>query len=114
MIHILCDVASLRARDARSLDVQTPNGSVEVVVVKWRGEVYLYRNACPHTGVSLNWLPDQFWSVEGDHLQCSTHGAQFRPEDGRCVWGPCLGQALEALPRVIEGGMVCWVQGLEG
>lgn len=112
MLYHLIDVLQLRDPDARSVEVQTTSGaSVDVLVVRWRGEVHVYRNACPHTGVNLNWLPDQFWSEDGAHLQCSMHGAQFRPHDGQCTWGPCLGQALKALPHLIQGGVVFWDDG---
>ncbi len=63
--------------------------------VRHRGRLYLYRNSCPHTGVSLNWLPNQFLTEQGDFLQCSLHGALFRIEDGFCVRGPCLGRSLQ-------------------
>jgi nitrite reductase/ring-hydroxylating ferredoxin subunit len=111
-LYELFDIAKMREPDARSVEVLTPAGEdVDVVVVKWQGEVYVYRNACPHTGVNLNWLPDQFWSEDGTLLQCSLHGAQFRPHDGTCVWGPCLGQALQALPFVIQDGVIFWDHG---
>ncbi len=75
-----------------------------------RGDVVrAYRNRCPHTGVSLNWVPDQFLDPEGSLIQCATHGALFRPEDGRCVRGPCRGRTLEALPVTVENGAV-WLQ----
>jgi nitrite reductase/ring-hydroxylating ferredoxin subunit len=38
---------------------------------------------------------DQFLSDDGRFIVCSTHGALFRIEDGHCLDGPCVGQALE-------------------
>jgi nitrite reductase/ring-hydroxylating ferredoxin subunit len=38
---------------------------------------------------------DQFLSDDGRFIVCSTHGALFRIEDGHCLDGPCIGQALE-------------------
>lgn len=67
-------------------------------VVKVRGQLHAYVNSCPHTGVPLNWLPDQFLDYSGELIQCALHGAQFRPGDGYCVWGPCQGQSLKSLP----------------
>jgi nitrite reductase/ring-hydroxylating ferredoxin subunit len=73
----------------------TVNGqAVDVFIVHYRGEFFAYRNLCPHTGISLNWQPDQFLDVPQQHIQCSTHGALFRIEDGYCEWGPCRGQSL--------------------
>ncbi|MEE8263379.1 MAG: Rieske (2Fe-2S) protein, partial [Gammaproteobacteria bacterium] len=40
------------------------------------------------------WVPDQFLDETGNLLQCATHGALFRIEDGFCVAGPCTGASL--------------------
>lgn len=69
----------------------------EVIVVRQGERVYGYMNSCPHTGVALNWLPDQFLSEDGAWLHCANHGALFRIEDGFCVAGPCQGQSLLAI-----------------
>lgn len=60
-------------------------------------KVYAYVNSCPHIGVTLNWLPEQFLDSEGELIQCSTHGALFLIETGECISGPCNGQALTSL-----------------
>ena len=56
-----------------------------------------YRNTCPHTGAALVPPGQSALSRDGLHLVCSVHGALFRIEDGVCIAGPCLGQALEAV-----------------
>ena len=53
------------------------------------GEVYAYRNHCPHTGSPLDWLPNQFFSDDKKELICHTHGARFNATDGTCISGPC-------------------------
>ncbi len=72
-------------------------------VVYKSGEVYAYVNRCPHVGVELNWLPDQFLSLDGLSIQCSLHGALFRLEDGFCRSGPCNGESLQSLKVAICG-----------
>ncbi len=74
--------------------------------VKKDGQIYIYRNQCPHLGVELNWQEDQFLDMDGALLQCSTHGALFLIEDGECVAGPCLGQRLQAIAFDIVDGEV--------
>lgn len=70
-----------------------------------RGErIYLYRNRCPHFGLSLEWLPDRFLTSRGDQILCARHGARFRIEDGACTQGPCQGQALEPLGYELRDG----------
>lgn len=56
-----------------------------------------YLNRCPHMGVELNWVPGRFMDLDKLFLQCSTHGALFKPQDGECIAGPCQGDALTAL-----------------
>lgn len=63
-----------------------------------------YLNQCPHMGVELNWKPGGFMDSDNLFLQCSTHGALFKPRDGECIAGPCQGDALTALDiRMVEG-----------
>ncbi len=60
-------------------------------------EVYIYRNNCPHLGVELNWVADQFLNYDGDLIHCSTHSALFEPETGFCISGPCNGENLQVV-----------------
>ncbi|MFO7603664.1 MAG: Rieske 2Fe-2S domain-containing protein, partial [Gammaproteobacteria bacterium] len=43
--------------DPGSRDFSLPQGATELAgfVVHQGGEIYAYRNQCPHTGVALNW-----------------------------------------------------------
>ena len=86
------------------LDPDTP-----ILVLRQGDRAYAYVNRCPHIGVQLNWMPDQFMSLDQQWLQCSMHGAQFRLHDGLCIYGPCLGRSLESLALTIEDGQL-WVE----
>lgn len=68
-----------------------------VFVIRRDGHVHVYQNRCPHLGIELNWVPDQFLDHSGDLIQCSTHGALFRIDDGHCIAGPCRGKHLQAI-----------------
>jgi nitrite reductase/ring-hydroxylating ferredoxin subunit len=82
-------------------------GTREIFVVRRGDAVHGYENSCPHTGVPLDWMPDQFLNLDGDLIQCSTHHALFRIEDGACVAGPCAGRGLQPVGvAVIEGQVV--------
>jgi nitrite reductase/ring-hydroxylating ferredoxin subunit len=65
-----------------------------------------YVNACPHVGLPLNLSGDHFFDADGKLLLCQMHGALFRPEDGVCVAGPCLGDALKPLTFEVRDGAV--------
>lgn len=75
-------------------------------LVRKDGQLHLYRNICPHLGTPLNWEEDKFLDPDGALIQCVTHGALFRIEDGLCLAGPCYGQHLLAVPFEIIDGMV--------
>lgn len=77
-------------------------------VVRRGGQVFGYVNNCPHYDrAPLGWKRDEFLNGARDHIMCSAHGALFRIEDGVCVIGPCLGQALVPLAlRVCDGQVI--------
>ncbi len=74
----------------------------------WRGgeTILIYVNACPHLGVPLDWAPGAFLATDGSRIVCSTHGAEFEIATGRCLRGPCEGDALERVPYTLEDGMI--------
>jgi nitrite reductase/ring-hydroxylating ferredoxin subunit len=77
-----------------------------VFAVRRGVEVVVYENSCPHVGVPLNWAPDRFLDARRQHILCGTHGALFRIEDGVCIKGPCMGDALTAVPHRLEDGVI--------
>ena len=78
--------------------------AVRLFVVRKHGVLAAYRNRCPHTGAPLEWLPNQFFDPDNSFIQCALHGALFRPEDGYCLRGPCVGQSLERLELDLVDG----------
>ncbi len=103
----LCSLNELRDRGARGFELSLPDGTkASFIVVRDGDAVYVYHNRCPHTGINLEWQPDQFLDPDGAFLQCATHGALFRPEDGYCVRGPCAGDRLQAVPAAVIDGEV--------
>lgn len=65
-----------------------------------------YCNRCPHTGATLEWLPDRLLTADGALIQGGLHGALFPIETGECIRGSCLGQALSPVAVVLDGGKV--------
>lgn len=72
--------------------------------VRKAGDVYLYRNNCPHDYIPLNQKPNEFLDASRTLIECANHGALFTIETGDCVAGPCLGECLEAVPFEITNG----------
>ena len=76
----------------------------KLFALKKQGKIYLYRNACPHLGIPLEWVEDQFLDSSQSMIQCANHAALFVIETGKCVAGPCSGKKLQPLTHhIIEG-----------
>ncbi|MBU1190440.1 MAG: Rieske (2Fe-2S) protein [Gammaproteobacteria bacterium] len=91
----LCRLDDLTDPGSRSFTLRMHDGAVEEVFVVRRGNrVFAYVNHCPHTGSPLDWQPGQFLNLERTLIQCATHFALFKIEDGHCISGPCAGQTL--------------------
>lgn len=80
--------------------------SVNLFVVRSKGQVFAYQNSCPHTGAPLEWKADQFLDFEDRFIQCAMHGALFEIDNGKCVRGPCAGSSLQAVELEISGNKV--------
>jgi len=93
---------AIPAQRARGFELTLETRTLPIIVIRGAGGVCGYLNSCPHTGVRLEWRADDFFDAEGEHLQCATHGALFRSDDGLCVAGPCQGRNLIPVDLAIE------------
>jgi nitrite reductase/ring-hydroxylating ferredoxin subunit len=79
-------------------------GMTSVLVGRVAGKLVAWVNVCRHEAIPLDArAPDEDAGVmTDDHrfLLCHAHGAIYRPRDGLCVSGPCLGASL--LPLEVE------------
>ena len=98
----ICNLDHFKTSLSKEFMLQKDNVSKDAFLIHVENNHYAYLNSCPHTGVNLNWQKEQFFSLDGLFLQCSTHGALFEPNSGTCVRGPCVGEKLQALKLVIE------------
>lgn len=98
----LCAVSDIPEQEG--VGIMTGDG--ELVLLQRDGQVYAYRNSCPHLGIDLNFQPDVFMDMDGMFIQCANHGALFQVEDGLCIHGPCQGQSLQTVPVVVLDGAV--------
>jgi nitrite reductase/ring-hydroxylating ferredoxin subunit len=102
----LCRAEAVADGTGRGFRFGAGTDRVAVFVIRSGGTLHAYVNACPHIGTPLDWLQDRFFDRTGEHLVCGTHGALFRPEDGLCVRGPCVGKRLAPVPMSIEDGVI--------
>jgi nitrite reductase/ring-hydroxylating ferredoxin subunit len=83
-------LAALPGSQSRGFEI----AGQKLLAVRKDGQCHVYRNSCPHRGIPLEWLPDQFLDASASLIQCATHGALFLIDSGECVAGPCAGQSL--------------------
>ena len=81
---------------------EKPEATMPIFLIPDGADIHCYINMCPHQGITLEPRPDTFLDVGRELIQCSTHGAKFRKEDGYCTKGPCIGRSLTKLPVMID------------
>ncbi|MFL1464285.1 Rieske (2Fe-2S) protein [Roseococcus sp. DSY-14] len=103
MSRVLCRLEDIPDGEAKGFPPE-PGSFVGLFAVRRGGQVFAYVNSCPHVGLPLDPVPDRFLDRRKEVIVCAAHGARFRVEDGECTSGPCIGDALEAVPvEVVEG-----------
>ena len=104
---VLCRRADIADGESSGFIATRPDGErIGVLVVRRGAQVFAYVNSCPHTGAPLDFQAGRFLSLDKTLIQCSTHGALFRIEDGFCVQGPCAGKSLVPVAVVVKDGTV--------
>jgi nitrite reductase/ring-hydroxylating ferredoxin subunit len=107
----LCAVRDIPDGGSDGFFTETPDGRLLYMVVRRGEDVFVYKNACPHTGMPLDFQPGRFLTADGGLIQCSSHGAKFRIEDGFCVSGPCMGDRLKSVAVDIRRGRIYLTDG---
>jgi nitrite reductase/ring-hydroxylating ferredoxin subunit len=93
--RLICESSQLRdGGSGVRFDVEHGGTHQAAFAVRFGGRVYAYLNRCAHVGTELDWMPGEFFDDSELYLICSTHGAVYDPETGRCLGGPCKGAFL--------------------
>lgn len=80
--------------------------SVPGILIRKNGICFAYRNECRHLPITLDLAGGELMDVTRQYLQCQSHGAEYRIENGECIAGPCIGQHLERWVVTEEDGHV--------
>ncbi|SEN10786.1 Ferredoxin subunit of nitrite reductase or a ring-hydroxylating dioxygenase [Sphingomonas gellani] len=102
----LATLESLTDGAARNFVLQMRAGRFHGFVVRRGERVWGYVDRCPHMGLPLAQVLDEYLTPDGQLIACSWHSALFEVEDGRCVGGPCSGQRLTTWPVAVVDGIV--------
>jgi len=103
---LVASVGEIEHGQSKKFTLRRGQRDLEALIVNYEGNHFAYMNRCPHTGITLDWVNNQFFSSDNRYLMCATHGAVFEPPSGECVWGPCFGLSLQSVPLVIEGAEI--------
>jgi nitrite reductase/ring-hydroxylating ferredoxin subunit len=79
---------------------------IEGFVLNVAGAFHAYVNRCRHVPMGLDWVENQFFTEDGQFIQCATHGAYYVPDTGECIAGPPCGKSLVRVPIQIEGDVI--------
>lgn len=111
----LCDLGDIPDGESAGFTAMVDGQDRLVLAVRKGAAIYAYLNSCPHIGTPLNldagfssddMQGGKFLSLDKQNIQCSTHGALFRIEDGFCIYGPCQNQSLDPVPVTIRNNTV--------
>ena len=58
-------------------------------VIRFDGQAHAYLNRCAHVAMELDWQPGQFFTIDKTAIICASHDAQYLPDTGECISGPC-------------------------
>ena len=97
-------LAQIADGKARAFVLEMRAGRFHGFVVRRGEDVHGYVDRCPHMGLPLAQVLDDY--VHEERILCSWHGAVFAIEDGRCVGGPCAGGRLTAWPVANRDGTI--------
>lgn len=100
----LCHADEIAEGSSRGFDPAC-SGRDTLFVVRSRGTLRAWRNACPHwADAPMAWRKDAYLSGDGRHIMCSAHGALFDIDTGICTLGPCEGDSLTPIDLIHDAG----------
>lgn len=102
----LCHIDEISDPGSKGLQIPTSTGDYHLFLVRQHNQIFAYKDECPHRGISLEWQEDEYLDESQQQIICSTHGALFEINTGRCTYGPCVNQSLQSLDIVIDKRIV--------
>lgn len=103
---ICASAALLDSGKAQRFEVEYFGERAPAFALRFEGRVYAYLNRCSHVPMELDWREGEFFDSGGRDLICSTHGATYAADSGKCLGGPCGRTPLVPLQVEERDGMV--------
>ena len=99
-------VGELRPGQTKKFLLDCAGQEIEGFLLHFAGEYHAYVNRCRHVPMGLDWVENQFFTEDGQFVQCATHGAYYVPDTGECIAGPPCGRSLVRIPVRVEADAV--------
>src|SRR5262249_26036129 len=103
---VIARVGDLKPGETRKFLLDVNGEEVEAFLLNFAGVHHAYVNRCRHVAMSLDWVENQFFTEDGQYVQCATHGAYYVPDTGECIAGPPCGKFLVRVPLRIDGDVI--------
>ena len=103
---VVCRVDEIEPGHTRKFLFVHRGQEIEAFALHRNGEFHAYLNRCRHVPMTMDWVENQFFTDDGEYIQCATHGACYVPETGECVEGPPFGKFLIRVPLEIRYGEI--------
>jgi nitrite reductase/ring-hydroxylating ferredoxin subunit len=105
----ICDIEAIENGGAGlRFPIMLHGADASAFVIRYAGQAHAYVNRCVHVPMELDWNLGQFFDGERRYLMCSTHGALYEPDSGRCAGGPCRGGKLQKLQLIEMNEKIYW------
>ncbi len=104
--RVIARVEEMRPGSVKKFWLICQKYRVDAFLINYQGTFHAYANRCRHMTTPLDFVRYQFFTEDGRHLICLTHGALYEPASGLCVEGPCRGLSLYRLPVLVDRGEV--------
>ncbi len=108
---VVAHVDQLRPGHTKKFFLVIDGREEECFVVNHGGSFFAYINRCCHIPISLDWVENQLMTEDRRYIQCATHGAQYEPDTGECIWGTPCGKFLTPIALAIRGDEVIALAG---
>ena len=105
----LCPSAELVEKGiAHVFEVLHVREPARAFVLRFDGRLVAYLTRGLHVPTEMDWQYGEFLDSGKEFILCSTHGAAYEPQTGRCAGGPCGRGKLTAMDVEERDGQVYW------
>ncbi len=106
MICKLDEIKNISPDTWHEFSLQLDSGLTSILLMLTGDKYQGFKNLCPHQGRRMDYSLVKFLTTPQGNIVCPAHGAEFKPDSGLCVNGPCLGESLQEVHIEVNEGFV--------